>query len=1550
MYIIMKKINLFKKFLSLFLIATFLGNLLIIPQSQAVSTNGAASPWTLEKAEHLAKRALISVNPQIVNDLYNAWSALWAVNILFPSVSWPDRTAYNSELETFKWPTFNPSDTNAMRKLYAFRYYRDPYEAKMKLFGLFEDIFPIDRNWVGVNDINFPDVENHFNVLSSETLGNYKNMIKKILFDTAKPENSFSMGRYLDLLNQPDKNHPNENYARELMQLFLMLEYKPWEDAETIGAMRNYTEADVAELAKIISWFRAWDDKKVYFDSMYHNTWSTISFLTGALKSWDNFSFYNSASGTIDNNLIINPINGNNGLADNTIDYIFSKRESEIADFLAWRLIKYYVKDKPNQSEIQIVASQIISNNFDIYSTVKWLLSSDMMYSDTVMNSLRYKNPLELTIGTLKLLHYKNPSVVDGLLSDTSLLSNLDWTPYNPRSIFWRDWFDNNANFMNAYFHNQWTTYASKIAFTTGTWYYDLGDIIPNTRKIENGSIQVKTSTGNTYSGSINLNNISLTLNEDIILSGSTTKTISFESGSMVFPNFYIQTASGKINIEGTLNVANNTLNISSGTLLYGTGIYTIVSSSFSINPGTSLERDITIDEMITQFEDYLYLWKRLPTGVKDEIKKYLLKTETGMDRLFLPNNITYKNKYIKAVLSMMIIEPEFILQSWFDMPETPNSSWSNPINNANSKLIMVELAGWYDWMNGIIPKSDFAYYQDIRKDLSITWSNLIDLWDVYMNKNLESLKPFFDSWELRIVNRVWAPNHSRWHDTAAIQISSQKSLQTVGTPGLIWELIKNETNPLNHIVLWSNRPPIYMNWNYINIWGSSILYKNNTYTLTNWEKTHQLTSVRNILNARTYPLTSLAVFKNSITLDDVGKNWQESVWYTLSGRLNFTKNLINNGLWITYYVSGWGWYDTHWDQLKAWTWSYNLNDRTRDLVADLTWFFNNLKATGKDVTIIVYSEFWRTLKANGTVGTDHGEWGWYFILSTNTALKTSLPNKVIWKISPEKEYEDWFGVWVDYRSIYSKILTSLYNIDVKSYFFWDYKLEDDLNTVIPTPSFLRTEIKNSYSNNMNIDLKFNVDDKNFIFKDGSYIKVYNWTDPNNLKEYSRWTIQNYTYQSDNSFKINFNLTKGTKYYYKVEIVDNQYDTYIATGSFIAPDKITDVNKNQISLSTDTYFSKYDNTIISGVQDISKIVLYNNPVETIINTGSTNTGSTNTWTTNTGTITYSWSIKDISFTGGIIMSFWTGETSISQINANSWVWNGWFILPKIIDKNEFLSDISTFSGEKLKNLNIENILKVWADTLWVGMNINRDVKISLPVKNGTGTYKVLTSENGMSWNEIQKKESITLSWNTLSFSTNHFSYFALYETTQSVIIPPVVVVPPVIVTPPIVTPPSSSWWGSWWWGGGLVKDSCPSWDFSPSYYDRTCWDKSVEIIKKDETTTSISKNKLYYQNLKKQILLQRASQKSSISPLQKLNYNGYEIYYISGYNTKDITLKILNSKIISKTNKTMYVNRINSYLQAKYNFNSASIKSRELKNKLAKQEILLKSVLNKLNK
>ncbi len=75
-----------------------------------------------------------------------------------------------------------------MNRLYQMRYARDPYEAKVKLFSLFEDIFSVNQS----DKISYKDIKDQQDLLYANTLGNYKSMIKHVLY------NNGSVGDYAE--------------------------------------------------------------------------------------------------------------------------------------------------------------------------------------------------------------------------------------------------------------------------------------------------------------------------------------------------------------------------------------------------------------------------------------------------------------------------------------------------------------------------------------------------------------------------------------------------------------------------------------------------------------------------------------------------------------------------------------------------------------------------------------------------------------------------------------------------------------------------------------------------------------------------------------------------------------------------------------------------------------------------------------------------------------------------------------------------------------------------------------------------------------------------------------------------------------------------------------------------------------------------------------------------------------------------------------------------------------------------------------------------------
>jgi uncharacterized protein (DUF1800 family) len=97
----------------------------------------------------------------------------------------------------------------------------------------------------------------YFNMLQSNSLGNFKDLIRAVTLHAA-------MGNFLDN-NQNVANSPNENYARELMQLFTVGLVKLGQDGSILRdaqgkPLETYTQEDVIMATKALSgWEHSWE-------------------------------------------------------------------------------------------------------------------------------------------------------------------------------------------------------------------------------------------------------------------------------------------------------------------------------------------------------------------------------------------------------------------------------------------------------------------------------------------------------------------------------------------------------------------------------------------------------------------------------------------------------------------------------------------------------------------------------------------------------------------------------------------------------------------------------------------------------------------------------------------------------------------------------------------------------------------------------------------------------------------------------------------------------------------------------------------------------------------------------------------------------------------------------------------------------------------------------------------------------------------------------------------------------------------------------------------
>src|SRR5262249_15255686 len=183
----------------------------------------------------------------------------------------------------------------------------------------------------------------------TNALGDFHNLLLAVSKDPA-------MIIWLD--NQQNrKNKPNENYAREVMELFTM-------------GIGNYSETDVKEAARAFT------------------GWAAPSTFSYNKKQHD------------DNSKTFLGQTGNFGGED--IVRILADRP-ETAHFLAKKLISFFCMDNPPEPFIQKVADSYLANKRNIRSVMETIFKSDQFRGDACYH-MKVKSPAEFVVGTMKSL------------------------------------------------------------------------------------------------------------------------------------------------------------------------------------------------------------------------------------------------------------------------------------------------------------------------------------------------------------------------------------------------------------------------------------------------------------------------------------------------------------------------------------------------------------------------------------------------------------------------------------------------------------------------------------------------------------------------------------------------------------------------------------------------------------------------------------------------------------------------------------------------------------------------------------------------------------------------------------------------------------------------------------------------------------------------------------------------------------------------------------------------------------------------------------------
>ncbi len=217
-------------------------------------------------------------------------------------------------------------------------------------------------------------------------LGNFREFLKAVTLDPA-------MMAYLDM-ERSNKAHPNENYARELMELF------------TLG-VGNYTEKDVQEIARA---FTGWTLDappgcvKVNRPTLPEN-------MQFASITRDGMAATFVAAQHDDGEKTVFGKTGRFGV-DEVLDLIV--RQPACGRYVAGRLIAYFGANDPQGRLRERMAAAFRDSHYEIRPMLKVLFTSAEFY-DPAARGARIKGPVRLLVGAcrdLRLTGTATPSLV----------------------------------------------------------------------------------------------------------------------------------------------------------------------------------------------------------------------------------------------------------------------------------------------------------------------------------------------------------------------------------------------------------------------------------------------------------------------------------------------------------------------------------------------------------------------------------------------------------------------------------------------------------------------------------------------------------------------------------------------------------------------------------------------------------------------------------------------------------------------------------------------------------------------------------------------------------------------------------------------------------------------------------------------------------------------------------------------------------------------------------------------------------------------------------
>jgi len=212
--------------------------------------------------------------------------------------------------------------------------------------------------------------------IRTNALGNFGDMLKAV-------SKSPAMLQFLN--NQQNrKSHPNENFAREVMELFTM-------------GRGNYTENDVKEAARAFTGWGFNAKGEFVFRKNQHDSGSKIF-----LGKTGNFE------------------------GDDILNILLENKQT--ANYISKKIYRHFVNENVIEANQQWLSKRFYSNNYDITKLLEDMFTSNWFYDEKNIGT-RIKSPVELLAGIRRLLPMQLENEQSQLLFQRALGQVLFYPP-----------------------------------------------------------------------------------------------------------------------------------------------------------------------------------------------------------------------------------------------------------------------------------------------------------------------------------------------------------------------------------------------------------------------------------------------------------------------------------------------------------------------------------------------------------------------------------------------------------------------------------------------------------------------------------------------------------------------------------------------------------------------------------------------------------------------------------------------------------------------------------------------------------------------------------------------------------------------------------------------------------------------------------------------------------------------------------------------------------------------------------------------------------------